>query len=81
MNNQEFKLSFNHPVKEIYSGITSDEIKYIINKIREENNNYNNMPIPNDVFSKYYIAHLENNPEMFLRFQNAVNSRSFNYLY
>jgi len=59
MNNQEFKLSFNHPVKEIYKGISSDEIKYIIKKIRYETD-CKTGPIPNDVFSKYYTDYLTN---------------------
>ena len=60
MNNQEFKLSFNHPVKEIYKGISTDEIEYINKKIKDETN-YKTKPIPNDVFSKYYIDYLTNN--------------------
>lgn len=57
MNNQEFKLSFNYPFKEIYPGISSDEIKYIIKKIKDETD-YKTKPIPNDVFSKYYTDYL-----------------------
>jgi hypothetical protein len=58
MNNTEFKLSFNHPVKEIYPGISSDEITYILNKIKDKTN-YKTKPIPNDVFAKYYIDYLK----------------------
>lgn len=59
MNNKEFKLSFNHPVKEIYPGISSDEIEYIFEKIRNETN-YKFGSIPTDVFLKYYTDYLTN---------------------
>lgn len=59
MNNKEFKLSFNHPVQEIYPGILLDEIEYIIEKIRNEIN-YKFEPIPTDVFQKYYTDFLSN---------------------
>lgn len=55
----EFKLSFNHPVKEIYPGISSDEIQYITKKIKDETD-YKTGPIPQDVFSKYYTDYLTN---------------------
>jgi hypothetical protein len=61
MDNQSFKLSFNHPVKEIYQGISSDEIKYIIEKIKDETD-YKTQ-IPNYVFSNYYIDYLKNKKE------------------
>lgn len=50
MNNQEFKLSFNHPVKEIYPWISSNGIKYVIKK--KDETDYKTKPIPNDVFFK-----------------------------
>lgn len=65
MNNQEFKikLSFNHPVKEIYPGIGTDEINHIIEKIKNETD-YKTGSIPSDVFSKYYINHMANKEEL-----------------
>lgn len=61
MNNQELKikLSFNHPVKEIYPGIGTDEIEYILEKISNETD-YKSGTIPRDIFSKYYADYLKN---------------------
>ena len=56
MDTQKFTLSFNHPIKFVYPGISSDEIKYIIKKIKDETDcTYG---IKMDVFSKYYTDYL-----------------------
>jgi len=53
------RLNFNHPITEVYPGITPDEIKYIYQKICEETE-YKSGSFPIEVFNKYYIKHLVN---------------------
>ena len=38
-DHKKIKLNFNHPIKEIYPGIKSEEIKYIFKRISEDNKN------------------------------------------
>ena len=61
MNNQEFKLSFNYPLKEIYPEFHLMKLNIIIKNQRCQKLIIKTKPIPNDVFSKYYTVYLNKN--------------------
>jgi len=52
MNKQGHKILFNHPLIEIYRGISTEETKY------------KSGPIPNDIFSKYYTDLINKNTDL-----------------
>ena len=62
---QPHKLKFIHPIKEVYVGITDDEIECVINQIKAETD-YDSPPekifnpVPSKVFAKYYLRYLLN---------------------
>jgi hypothetical protein len=64
-HSQPHKLKFTHPIKEVYVGITDDEIECVINKINDETD-YESPPgeifnpVPSKVFAKYYSKYLLN---------------------